>query len=330
MPPTNITLPPFDATSELINDPTAASYIRSHIPHLSPTQPTDDIRAYLLQELQTPVLNELYPHLWLIARKSSDHIDALHVQRVKCRTIIVVEDAKLHLIWYDATIYVKPIPPLLLNHNFWANHLVPQPNTANGNTTGVRPLPINPTTLTEPALSALGFMRTYFHLIKHESDFLLAQESRLLPQNIDYLPLKHLLNTFEFLPPEAVSPRYHFGQLRHTNLNWAVRLFQPASLGSRPSWTYHQRHWQMTQVIRNVGAPLLAVFAIISLALSAMQVVLAATPAVDVNWPSFDRVSLWFSVVVLALQAFVILVVTLGVFFVLLNQLQFSVRQRLR
>ena len=53
--------------------------ITSHVPDeptitLSPTA----VHEFLHQELQTAVLDDLYPNLWLVARKSGKSIDALH------------------------------------------------------------------------------------------------------------------------------------------------------------------------------------------------------------------------------------------------------------
>lgn len=37
-----------------------------------------DVDAFLARELNTPILDELYPRLWLVARKSGANIDPLH------------------------------------------------------------------------------------------------------------------------------------------------------------------------------------------------------------------------------------------------------------
>lgn len=50
-----------------------------------------EVRSFLTRELCTPVLDELYNRLWLVARKSGGSIDALHCQRIKERHIVPTE-----------------------------------------------------------------------------------------------------------------------------------------------------------------------------------------------------------------------------------------------
>jgi hypothetical protein len=52
-------------------------------PSFVPGQPTIyldqmTVGKFLAQELNTPILDELYPRLWLVARKSGARIDPLH------------------------------------------------------------------------------------------------------------------------------------------------------------------------------------------------------------------------------------------------------------
>lgn len=77
-----------------------------------------EVNSHLLSELETPLLDELYPKLWLIAKKSGFYIDGLHTQKVKGRSIFPTEDPRLHLTWTRDRIYIKPVPLFLLNHKF--------------------------------------------------------------------------------------------------------------------------------------------------------------------------------------------------------------------
>lgn len=70
-----------------------------------------EVRSFLTRELYTPVLDELYNWLWLVARKSGGSIDAFHRQRIKGRNIVPTEDPKLHLVWHHDKIYLKPTNP---------------------------------------------------------------------------------------------------------------------------------------------------------------------------------------------------------------------------
>lgn len=51
-------------------------------------------------DLESKLADEIYPFLWLVARKSGAHIDPLHLQLIKDRDIVITEDPKLHLVWY--------------------------------------------------------------------------------------------------------------------------------------------------------------------------------------------------------------------------------------
>src|SRR5436305_1098792 len=105
---------PFPATAAL--SPEKADESLSSIPG-QPTIPLDQttVDVFLSQELNTPVLDELYPRLWFVARKSGASIDPLHQQKAKGRDIVPTENPQLHLIWYHDKIYLKPIPECLLS-----------------------------------------------------------------------------------------------------------------------------------------------------------------------------------------------------------------------
>ena len=153
-------------------------------PTISLDQTTVD--AFLAQELHTPVLDELYPRLWGVARKSGASIDPLHQQKAKGRDIIPTENPQLHLIWYYNKVYLKPIPECLLSHSFWTAYL-------SSSMDNKPPLAKEPQTSQKdfaPRFDrsiALGFLRSYANLVQHRSDFILAREHQLIPDNVDWL-----------------------------------------------------------------------------------------------------------------------------------------------
>ncbi|CAN9282116.1 unnamed protein product [Alternaria alternata] len=133
----------------------------SHVPGEPGTDLTRaSVRDFLTSELNTPVLDQLYNHLWCVARKSGKSIDPINRQRMKLREIVATEDASLHLVWHRDRIYIKPMPLCLLNHDFWTTFLaLPVTDTAPDQPASTRsqsPL--------EPGFDrriALGFMRSY-------------------------------------------------------------------------------------------------------------------------------------------------------------------------
>ncbi|KAK1763026.1 hypothetical protein QBC33DRAFT_550769 [Phialemonium atrogriseum] len=268
----------------------------------------DDAATSLPNELSCPVLDAMYAHLHIVARKSSSHIDALHEHVRKGRKIRITENPALHLVWFYDSVFVKPLPPQLLSYEFWNSNLAPpSPN---------RPL-------------ALGFVRSYAYLIRHRSDFLIAQQESLIPASTT---MKHgdfvqFIKKFKAIPDASVSRRWQFGQFRLSRLNWAVRLLQPSVPGHRGllhRLFYQEQYWQTGQFVHEFAAPLLFAFATLTLILAAMQVVLAARP--DDPWPAFAAVSTWFSAItIIALLVLIVLIVTI-LLVILMCQIGFAVR----
>jgi hypothetical protein len=109
-------------------------------------------------------------------------------------------------------------------------------------------------------------------LIKTKLDFEIAKRSGLVPEEISYRDLINFLSQFRTIPDSAVAKRYHYGQMRLTRLNWAVRLLQPTSTDSRFSWYYHELRYTTTDSLRDYGAIFFVIFTILSLFLAGSQV----------------------------------------------------------
>ncbi|KEY74894.1 hypothetical protein S7711_09766 [Stachybotrys chartarum IBT 7711] len=232
---------------------------------------SEDVRIHLSIHLGTPLLDELYDKLWLVARKSGHNINPLHTHKVKGRVIIPTEDARLHLVWHRDKIYIKPVPVFLLNHDFWAIYL----QSPAGRSTSERSQQASqPRSLAVDDLMALGFLRLYALLVPSRLDFALAKEAHLIPDDVKkWLQWSKFIMHFRHLVDERVARRYHYGQLRLSRLNWAVRIFRPRHSSS--TWFYEIPHWSTADYIARATVPLLFLFASVSLALSAMQVSLS-------------------------------------------------------
>lgn len=280
------------------------------IGHVPGEPGTDLTRAsvydFLTSELNTPVLDQLYNHLWCVARKSGKSIDPINIQRMKAREIFATEDASLHLVWHRDRIYIKPMPLCLLNHDFWTNFLaLPVADTASdqpASTCSQSPL--------EPVFDrriALGFMRSYALLVRHQVDFVLARNAHLFPARFEWAEWTGFIAYFRQLEDEDVAPRYHYGQLRLSRLNWAVRLFRPSL--AQTKWFYTIPYWSTEIYVERSIAPIVFGFASLSLVLSSMQVLLAV-PDDGLSWSCVDSSSLlamkrafWvFSVIMLLLS----------------------------
>jgi hypothetical protein len=142
-------------------------------------------------------------------------------------------------------------------------------------------------------------MRSYSYLIQYESDFDLAQDKGLIPKsdgidNITWDAFAHLIATFEGYEDANVSPRYSYGELRLTRLNFYSRIF----LGKL---TFHHIDAQWGSYLNHFMVPSLIIFSIISVILNAMQVRLSAQSVQysDKDGMAFIFVSEWFPVVAL-------------------------------
>ena len=283
---------------------------------------SNNLYQQLEKEFLTPDLDALTPHLWLVATQSSSHIGPLHEQILKGREIVLTENPELHLVWADGRIFIKPIPRYMLSHAFWITHLAPptSSHTANGQQGHPSGALIK---------AALGYMRTYYHLIQHESDFDIATKSQLLPfdrSNVTTESFDRFIAGFGELRDDEVSPRYSYGTLRLPRLNlWAkvfLRRFQ-----------FYQIYPQYSQYFARFYAPILFLFGLLSVALSAMQVGLQAN-STDVKgegrWVSLQSASLWFAVANLLCICTIGLVIALLLVFMLLRELVFATKGLVR
>ncbi|OAA65963.1 hypothetical protein SPI_02750 [Niveomyces insectorum RCEF 264] len=242
---------------------------------------SDAVHAHIAREFATPLLDELYDRLWCVAQRSSRNINPLNMQRVKERAIIPTEDPNLHLTWKRDAVYIKPVPVYLLNHDFWALFLSPgvQDDDEEKNVThDAADRAAAAAAAAMDRATAVGFLRSYALLVASPLDFALAREAHLLPDAVDnWCRWAHFIRHFRGVGDEHVARRYHYGQLRLSRLDWAVRLFQPRHARSR--LFYKMPFWSTVVLVEKMTLPLVFVFASLSVALSSMQVALSVPAA---------------------------------------------------
>lgn len=281
-------------TSPAVNE-TSTLPKKTYLPGEPRVQLTDpNIEDYLVAELATDELDQLSPHLWLVAKQDSSHISPLTKQICRGRRIIITEEPRLHLVWYYDRVFIKPLPKYLLSYSFWDFYLTSDDS------------PISVDSRKKLRQAALGFLRSYTWLIQHRSDFELAtnEDHRLLPRNVgSYRGFIHLMQSLEGIGDTLVSPRYHYGELRLSRLNFWVKILQGR-------FTYHKVEGQYGAYFKRFFGPMLFIFAVFSVILNAMQVVLGA--ADETTWKSFWETSKWFSVVVLCITAAMALFILLS------------------
>lgn len=316
------------ASASLTNSDESISYV--------PGEPTVDlvsseVHEFLARELGTPLLDEVYPRLWLAARKSSNNIDPLHRQAVKGWDIVPTENPKLHLVWRHNKIYVKPIPVCLLNYQFWDLYMRLPP---------VRPSHASKPSVTEESSMstwdrpvAIGFLRSYAHLIQHPLDFVVAREHHLIPNNLDWIKWSKFIANFRRIEDHRVAKRYHYGQLRLSRLHWVVRIFRPRNASTK--WFYELPYWSTASYVEWAIAPFFFVFASVSLVLSAMQVVNAVPPdglgfsILDGSGLQAIRRACWvFSIIILLFSGMIWMLLLAIPFSVLIWQVSWGFKHR--
>ena len=171
-----------------------------------------EVRDYLEQELSTAIIDELYHGMWFVARRGGHNVDSLSRQRVKEREIIPTNEIRLHLTWYHKKMYLKPVPICLLNYDFWKIYLPPPTITGSFKCENLYDF-----SSFQP--SAIGFMRSYAFLVRSQLDFVLAQQSHLIPSELEWDKWSAFIKHFRSIDDIDVSQRFHYGQLRLSRLN---------------------------------------------------------------------------------------------------------------
>ncbi|KAI1451381.1 hypothetical protein F4805DRAFT_463852 [Annulohypoxylon moriforme] len=210
-----------------------ASY-RSRDDHI--VVPKPDLE-FLERDLLVKRLNNVQDWLWIC-----DH------QVLISRDITITEDPELHLVWSKNRIYLKPIPLYLLDADFWNTYIKGD----------------------ELVKCARGFLFSYTALIAYESDFKLAKDKRLLPEDIDWVQWKIL--TKEILSNhhyEFINPRYWYGELRLSRLNKVYRVRQGFILRGYSKVASHAVY---ADLIRDNFAALATILGYVVIVLTAMQV----------------------------------------------------------
>ena len=211
-----------------------------------------------------------------MGKQDSSHTSSLTRQNFRGRDIVITEDPGLHLIWIYDRVYIKPIPRYLLSHALWKFFLLGEHSL-----------------IAEPARkdivkAALGFLRSYSYRIRHKSDFFIATDDkvRLLPKDVSYSDFIEFIAAFESFQDEDISPRDRFGELRLSRLNIWSKIFLQR-------FTYRKVHQHYGAYFARFYGPLLFVFAILSLSLSAMQLEIAIQRSNTFGplWQTFARIS---------------------------------------
>ena len=270
----------------------------------------------IAKELLTTDLNVLQPQLWLVATQKSSHIAALHDQIVRGRNIVITEKPGLHCVWNEDRVFIKPMPRWLMSHAWW--------KFVKRSSEGLGP----PGNCDWEAIyrAALGFTRSYYHLVIHESDFDLAQHHKLIPRDITLKDFQNFIDAFGDMQDASVSLRYTFGDLRLSRLNWLAK----SHLGRLH---YHKVHRQYHTYFSRFYGPLLFIFGIFTVVLDAMQVTIgSSSAAVDQGggWNSVTNICRWFSIITILVVISIIILLLSMLSFRILRELVYALKDIFR
>jgi hypothetical protein len=281
-------------------------------PHIPLNDPS--IASFLQKELLTTRLNAFGRRLWLVAKQDSSHISSLTHQMVRGRRIVITENPELHLTWIYDVVFIKPLPKYLLSVAFWQFYFSESS-------------PISDERQREALCrAAKGFLRSYSYLIQHKSDFLIATNDALVPKNIRFSDFILFISSCqERIDDRDVSPRYYFGELRLTRLNFWAKFF----LGHM---TYHKIHGNYGSRFQQYYAPILFAFGAVTTVLSAMQVAIAAYPELQMDKSAIRLVEVSWNFSICALVATVVIIVILILIFcfLVLREVTYALKDLLR
>ncbi|KAM6513966.1 hypothetical protein FALCPG4_015152 [Fusarium falciforme] len=185
-----------------------------------------DDSAWIKKELDIRRLNKIITWLWVAGRPMPPR--PLHHQILVNREIFITEQMDMHLVWAAGRIFLKPLPRFLLEPQFWRLFLCCRPGCTCSNDELVD-IQDDGQGCAQRVLwkCAMGFLFSYAALIRHEGDFAIAQEKRLLPAEVKWAVWRTLVKELDTEHIYSdIAPRFVYGELRLSRLNKIYRLSQ--------------------------------------------------------------------------------------------------------
>ena len=263
---------------------------------------------FLNKALYATDLEYMAPWLWIMTTHDSTRISPLHRQEIEGRKIIITEEARLHLVWYYDRIFVKPLPEYLLSQNVWLDVLQA----------------VEKDDRDRLQRAARGYLRTYVHLIVHQSDFRIAQELHLVSNDLTWDAFCAFAIDLRKTRDTDVSGRYEYGEIRLTRLNFYSKFFL-----SR--FHYHTVNAQYGAYFAQFHGPVIFTFGSCSIVLSAIQNILSFRQLESLDQKSIQLrlcrgFSIWSLVFVFSLMTFLILLLA----YKIIREWDFTLKRRFR
>ena len=247
------------------NCPELFCHSQECIKNLAPRSQSPD-SPLLQKDLSVAELNGVHQYLSIVG--SFRNISALHHQEVLQRKVIPSQAARLHLVWFERIIFIKPLPDYLLNAAFFKDIIC-----HNEELYGL----------------ATGFLYSYCRLIESPLDLALAHKLKLLNDNITwemwYSFSTAILQNIRF---EDFNKRWEYGELRLGRLNLIWRA-------TGRGFTYFTIHTEYATYFNQYFKFFITVFALLAIILQAMQIIIA----VKHESGSWDNICYGFSLATL-------------------------------
>ncbi|KAK5637202.1 hypothetical protein RRF57_012914 [Xylaria bambusicola] len=206
--------------------------------------PKGNVIKCIEKELDLQRLNRVLSWLWVAGRPVPPR--PLHYQALLSRGIFITEQMDMHLVWTTGRMFLKPVPRFLLEPRFWREYLscTLECHCSSGQLGYERS--VQECDRRKLRRCALGFLFSYAALIRHESDFFIAKEKRLLPMEVQWLAWRSFV---EQLGTEhiyhKIDARFIYGELRLSRLNKIYRLSRGLFLrGYMPRWDQYRTFFQ--------------------------------------------------------------------------------------
>lgn len=242
-------------------------------------------RERLLRSLRDDDLELMQKQLWYAGRRGN--ISPLHHQRVIRREIVLTERARLHLVWFERIIYIKRLGDELTNWTYFSD------------------IACRDETVYQVAT---GFLLSYMYLIQYPSDLEIAKEIGLINTGITWPSWRAFrASVLHHLDGRDVHDRFEYGELRLGRLN---QIYRMRFLGI----SYFTIHRDYRSYFGDNYMALVAVFALASVALSAMQVMTAYDRLPEVAMVTIYRFSIATLVAITASCA-ILFVLYVGLYF---------------
>lgn len=283
------TAPATSSPDETKSEPDIFAPTLSPLPIDTPLDPEScpDILD-LEKEMEVHELDEIDGWLWMVGVKNN--VRPLHHQKVLLREIIPTDQSRLHLVWFDRVVYVKPLPDCLLHYDYVHGMIRDYKDLSEKDLGRLGPERERRPEYLRQAIT--GFLRSYCSMVQSKTDLKVAQDLGLLKSDLDWAAWsayrKSILESTK--PPKNKDPdvtrRYQFGELRLGRLNLVYRI-------TFRGIVYFTVHKEYNTYFQQYFSLFIAAFAIVATVLTAMQVLvgIAWAPSLVVD------VSYWFGVV---------------------------------